>query len=270
MVIGSEMPSQTLDEDLVIDEAPSSIDPYATLGLEKEATSEQIKSAYRKAALKHHPDKAAASDKDAAHTKFQQIAFAYAILSDERRRRRFDATGRTEESLDLEDDDFDWTTFYREQFKDIVTEEAINKFAQGYKGSDEERDHVIAAYEKFGGNMDKIHESVMLSDVVDDDERFRGIIDLAIRNGEVEGYPKYTEESEKSIKSRISRAKKRKEKEARAAEKAVEELQEKKDKRSKKKDDTSDLMALIQEHCRRAEFITLSGRVREDSNTCSV
>ena len=133
------MPSKLKDEDIEVDEAPTTIDPYAVLAIQYDATEDQIKSAYRKAALKHHPDKAAPSDREAAHTKFQEVAFAYAILSDEKRRKRYDTTGNTSESLDLEDDDFDWTTFYREQFQSLVTEETINNFAQGYKGSDEER-----------------------------------------------------------------------------------------------------------------------------------
>lgn len=37
------------------DEPPSSINPYETLGLDKSATADQVKTAYRKAALKHHP-----------------------------------------------------------------------------------------------------------------------------------------------------------------------------------------------------------------------
>jgi DnaJ family protein C protein 9 len=41
-------------EDLV-DEPPTSINPYRVLDVEKDATTDQIKSAYRKAALKHHP-----------------------------------------------------------------------------------------------------------------------------------------------------------------------------------------------------------------------
>ncbi len=44
----------------------------------------------------------------------------------------------------------------------------------------------MAAYEEFEGDMDMVYESVMLSDVIEDDERFRGIIDQAIEGGEVE------------------------------------------------------------------------------------
>ena len=41
-------------EDL-FDEEPPEINPYEVLGLEKSATSDHVKTAYRKAALKHHP-----------------------------------------------------------------------------------------------------------------------------------------------------------------------------------------------------------------------
>ena len=75
------------EEDISIDDAPTTINPYTVLGVPEDATPAQIKTAYRKAALKHHPDKATTdSEKSAAHTKFQEIAFANAILSDERRR----------------------------------------------------------------------------------------------------------------------------------------------------------------------------------------
>ena len=53
----------------------------------------QIRKAYRKLALKCHPDKGG------DEKQFQQVGYAYAVLSDEKRRKRFDDTGRTDESF---------------------------------------------------------------------------------------------------------------------------------------------------------------------------
>ncbi|KAJ9635252.1 hypothetical protein H2201_003212 [Coniosporium apollinis] len=226
------------------DEPPSSINPYETLGLDKSATADQVKTAYRKAALKHHPDKASESNKAAAHTKFQEIAFAYAILSDPRRRSRYDSTGRTEESLDLEGDDFSWTDFFRAQFENVVSEEAINNFKAEYQGGDEERTHLLAAYTAGKGNMTQVYQQVMLSNPADDDARFRTIINQAIKDGEVEPYKKFTEESDASIKRRIKAAKK----EAKEAEAYGEELKQKKGKGAKKAaNGEASLAALIQQ-----------------------
>ena len=237
------------EEDITIPSAPTTIDPYTILSVPQDATPEQIKTAYRKAALKHHPDKAPEESKAAAHTKFQEIAFAYAILSDSRRRNRYDLTGRTEDSLDLDDDAFDWVSYYREQYKDVITADAIEGFANKYKGSEEERGDVLSWYEKCEGKMTKLYKNVMLSDPADDEERFRAIIDAGIESGEVEAFEAYTEESEGSRKKRVDAARKRKEKEAKEAERHAEDLgigKDLKKKGKKEKDDgMGDLAALI-------------------------
>ncbi|OQO11085.1 hypothetical protein B0A48_05340 [Cryoendolithus antarcticus] len=214
------------EEFLDIDEAPTEIDPYATLGIDKSATQAEVTKAYRKAALKNHPDKVPESKKAAANTTFQNIAFAYAVLSDERRRRRYDITGRTEESLVGEDgeDDFDWLSFYRGQYKDIVTTQAIDAFSKEYRGSDEERDAILACYTKHKGSMNKLYKEIMLSDPAEDEDRFRAIIDEAIENGDVETLKGYTEETEKSRNARVALAKKRKAEEAKEAEEHATEL----------------------------------------------
>ncbi|KAM7224122.1 hypothetical protein V8F06_000595 [Rhypophila decipiens] len=198
------MSSDSEAEDLV-SSSPPQIDPYTVLSLERTATPEAIKSAYRKAALKHHPDKVPSSEQDQAKTKFQQIAFAYAILSDPARRKRYDETGSTSESI-VDADGFSWSDYYRAQFADVITPENIAKFEAEYKGSDEEKDDLLAAYQEFEGDMDKVYEHVMLSNVLKDDERFRSIIDEAIDKGEVEGYRKYTRETKKARAARVKAA----------------------------------------------------------------
>lgn len=153
-------------------------------------------------------DKAPPEEKDAAHKKFQEVAFAYAILSDARRRSRYDTTGRTEESMDIDDDDFNWTDFFRAQFKEIVTKDAIAQFKAEYQGSEEEKEAVIRAFEDGAGDMDRVYEEVMLANPLDDDERFRALLDEEIEAGRVEGFKKYTKESRRSREGRMSRARK--------------------------------------------------------------
>ena len=190
-----------------LEDPPTSIDPYEVLSIDKTASADQVKSAYRKAALKHHPDKAAEDEKDAAHHKFQQIALAYAILSDERRRKRYDTTGNTSESLDLEDDDFNWTDYFREQTAAMVDGAMIEKIKKEYQGSSEEKEDILGAYEEFEGDMDAVYEQIMCSNVLEDDERFRKIIDEAIKDGRVESHKIYVKETKASKKKRAAKAK---------------------------------------------------------------
>lgn len=87
-----------------------------------------------------------------------------------------------------------------------MTPDAIEAFAQQYKGSDEEKDDVLIAYEKAKGDMDVVYECVMLSNVLEDDERFRGYIDGAIAAGDVKAFKKYTGESAAKRAARVDEA----------------------------------------------------------------
>jgi curved DNA-binding protein CbpA len=63
---------------------------YDTLGVREDATDEEIKRAYRRAAMKAHPDRNVGREAS-AHARFQEIKEAYAILSDPEQRRVYDA-----------------------------------------------------------------------------------------------------------------------------------------------------------------------------------
>ena len=68
------------------------IDYYKILGIDKSASQDEIKSAYRKLARKHHPD-LNPNDKE-ANKKFQQINEANEVLSDPAKRKKYDAYGK--------------------------------------------------------------------------------------------------------------------------------------------------------------------------------
>ena len=70
----------------------SNRDYYEVLGVQKTATAEEIKKAYRKLAMKYHPDRNG-GDKD-AEAKFKEIGEAYEVLGDEQKRANYDRFGK--------------------------------------------------------------------------------------------------------------------------------------------------------------------------------
>src|SRR5690349_5267819 len=66
-------------------------DFYEVLGLSRTATPEEIKKAYRKNALKYHPDRNAGDPQ--AEKKFKEISEAYEVLSDDNKRQVYDQYG---------------------------------------------------------------------------------------------------------------------------------------------------------------------------------
>src|SRR5690606_21736920 len=66
-------------------------DPYEVLGVARNASADEIKKAYRKLAIKYHPDKNP-GDK-AAEEQFKEAANAYEILGDPEKKARFDRFG---------------------------------------------------------------------------------------------------------------------------------------------------------------------------------
>ena len=67
-------------------------DYYSILGVSKNATPQEIKKAYRKSALKYHPDRNP-DNKEEAETKFKEISNAYQVLSDNQKRKHYDMFG---------------------------------------------------------------------------------------------------------------------------------------------------------------------------------
>ena len=68
-------------------------DYYDTLGVPKNASDEDIKKAYRKLAMKHHPDRNQGDSAKAAEEKFKEAKEAYEMLSDDQKRAAYDQYG---------------------------------------------------------------------------------------------------------------------------------------------------------------------------------
>uniref|UniRef100_A0A8C1HFQ4 DnaJ (Hsp40) homolog, subfamily C, member 7 n=1 Tax=Cyprinus carpio carpio TaxID=630221 RepID=A0A8C1HFQ4_CYPCA len=84
-------------------------DYYKVLGVEKNATEDEIKKAYRKRALMHHPDRhsgASAEVQKEEEKKFKEVGEAFTVLSDPKKKSRYDS------GHDLEDDDMNMGLFH--------------------------------------------------------------------------------------------------------------------------------------------------------------
>ncbi|MBP0645313.1 DnaJ domain-containing protein, partial [Mycobacterium tuberculosis] len=66
-------------------------DFYEVLGVDKTANEQEIKKAYRKLAMKYHPDRN--PDDPAAEEKFKEASMAYEVLSDDSKRSAYDRMG---------------------------------------------------------------------------------------------------------------------------------------------------------------------------------
>lgn len=107
----------------------------------------------------------------------------------------------------------------------MVSADAIEKFKAEYQGSEEEKLDVISSYMNHEGDMDALFEEIMLSNVLDDEERFKQIIDEEIREKRVEAFDAYVKDSKAKRTKRVKEAKK----EAKEAEAEAKKLGLKKD-----------------------------------------
>ena len=104
-------------------------DYYEVLGVSKTATSDEIRKAYKKLAIKWHPDKNP-DNKTAAEEKFKEISEAYSVLSDPKRKQEYDSGGVSFQNVDF--DDVDPFKMFDSFFKSFHKHHHNNKHHHGF------------------------------------------------------------------------------------------------------------------------------------------
>lgn len=107
-------------------------DYYEILGLSREGSPEAVKKAYRKLALKYHPDKNQ-GNKD-AEEKFKEVSEAYEVLSDSKKRVLYDQYGHDGMQSTFSGEGFNWSDFtHFDEFGDIF--DNLGDVFRGFGGS---------------------------------------------------------------------------------------------------------------------------------------
>ncbi|KAJ2629405.1 hypothetical protein H4R22_003335 [Coemansia sp. RSA 1290] len=179
-------------------------DLYELLNVSRKVTDDELRKAYRKCALRTHPDKWAHLDPESEEAKaktleFQQLGFAYSILKDPKKRANYDRTGSVDDILDVVEEGKDWDAYFRELWSGVVDASTIQQFSDKYKNSSEEHADILAAYKRHKGDVGLILTEVMLAEV-EDEPRFIEIIEAAIAKKELKRTKQYTLSKKDALK----------------------------------------------------------------------
>ncbi|KAL3776062.1 hypothetical protein HJC23_008217 [Cyclotella cryptica] len=184
---------------------------YQALQASPSSTPKELKRAYRRAALRYHPDHAATSnalkivDSTPSTLKFQAVLAAYQVLMDESKRSVYDATGTIVDEYDYDDVDGSdvnsshrsrkcntrqqWESFFYSVFDEIIhVKTTAENHARSYPGSSQERSDVLRFYSICRGDWAKILECISYGDEGDVEQWKKEVVGPAIQKGEVNDF----------------------------------------------------------------------------------
>eukprot|EP00003_Mantamonas_plastica_P016290 TRINITY_DN2718_c3_g1_i1.p1 TRINITY_DN2718_c3_g1~~TRINITY_DN2718_c3_g1_i1.p1 ORF type:complete len:308 (+),score=131.07 TRINITY_DN2718_c3_g1_i1:80-1003(+) len=231
-------------------------DFYAILCVAKDASVDVIKKAYRKLALKWHPDRN--GNDPSATERCQLLIKIWETLKDERKRTIYDRTGETE----ISDGQADWNEYWRSTYAEVGVED-IQEFAKSYIGSKAEMEDIEFAFKLACGTLDMdgqdhdgegvewdwkvVFGAVPLCETPEDEERIAKIVMEKVENGTWDkpalNWTSFVPMDAKAKK----KAEKKRIKEAKEAEKALQEMRDQFGvKKSSSGNDDDDLRQLIQ------------------------
>lgn len=178
----------------------------------RDANAARLRKAYYRRALHFHPDKqqqpSDAASRERSQLCFQAISLAYQLLKESDTRAAYDESGEIPDTNDADHAEGStqggaqqWKAYFDQIFGKVTTSD-IDKFAQKYKCSDEERRDVVKQFRSLKGNLNKMLEFVMLSQPHDVVRWVEDYLRPAFEDGEELGdVPKsYQETMEKTLK----------------------------------------------------------------------
>lgn len=251
---------------------------YELLGVSPTATQAEIRKAYRLKALVLHPDRAGNSKQSTEA--FQHLKAVHEVLSDPERRAIYDEEGDTG-SLHRDDDspiDISSVAAYFSRTVNRVSAEDILAYEKRYRNGDEEKEDLLKFFVRFAGDVRLVLEYIPYSEE-SDLSRFVELWDKAIQEDDIDLKDEWKatwEEARKELLE-IGKGKERPAVEEESLDESENETEQKSTERrkgskakgggKKKKDDTADLIAMIQARRQRGqeEFDEWAATIEKES-----
>jgi len=207
-------------------------DLYDVLCVDKLATEDEIKRAYRKLSHKYHPDRVDDDDeKEEATKKFQVLSKVHMTLSSEEKRSMYDTNGVVL-GEDGDANEANWEEYWRCLFPKIA-EDDIETYLESYLGSEEEKEDLKACYMKHEGDRNKIYECM----IGYEEDHITDLIELMIDEKELPEFDAFVNEPAAKKKKRLAKV-------AREAKEAEKEAKKRAAKRKDSDDDDSLVKAI--------------------------